>query len=662
MRRLPLILTGIGLLSCGSDPTDESSVLPTDPPKTTGGDPARDAGHPTKPVDYTASVWDVNGTDARGAFTGHVEMVADAGALRFTRVVHYTTARVEDARELWWVWQGKAAAGSGGALAIDVALRKLDFVVERGALKRTASDASPVSAKATFARSPKGFTGTYQVEGAAITEEWSPSTVEGPIFAGVDRTFAPSHDPPDPTTKAALFAEFTSFHALPKVAPYTKNAAFKGAQHGFEIDKTDLDFYRAHPDALRVIDKVVDPISLLETLARANAYRWPMHQKAALFDTEIRQFVDTTGFLGTSFDVAKNRINPSGDGALWAGVYVATQAYRFWTTNDPVAKTNARATFEGLIRLQPVTGDKTTFARVLRPAGYGPLTGGWHAGTGTFSDVEWKEGGNNDMLKGLFIGYLVGWKLFCKSGGGSDPACARLVQNARDLADSVAVADDKTNKLKSTWLAAVVTGDLGYRVAATQEWITYQPIVERGTLATFEQGIADWSGTHLGFWDFETMFLLAEELDLANVKPSLSKGVKTAATTYERARLALWDLARSARSETGPHPASLASGKLRMTEIACPKPTGGAVDHSRNPDWVISPYPALFWKNDWTTEDRTQALVGVPLFEGPGWTSTVWKANTMGYDDQARGVRYNGIDYLTAYWYGRRYGLISATE
>ena len=262
----------MGLFSCasdcGSDAKDESSILSTDPPPAGSDDAGHDddAAVASKPVDYASTVWDVTGADARGAFAGQVEMVADGASKRFTRVVHYLTARVEDSRELWWVWQGKAADASGDGLAIDVALSKLDFVIERGPLKRTAADGAPVVVKGTFARSPKGYAGTYQSGGAVTSESWSPSSAKGPIFAGIDRKFAPSHDPPDPTTKGALFAEFTSFHALPKVAPYTANPAFKAAQHGFFIDKTDFDFYRAHPEALRVVDKVVDPISLLETL------------------------------------------------------------------------------------------------------------------------------------------------------------------------------------------------------------------------------------------------------------------------------------------------------------------------------------------------------------------------------------------------------------
>src|SRR5688572_10110723 len=55
-----------------------------------------------------AGVWSLTGKDARGAYHGHAEVRLEGSGLRFIRTIAYDTVKVEDGRELHWVFSGTA--------------------------------------------------------------------------------------------------------------------------------------------------------------------------------------------------------------------------------------------------------------------------------------------------------------------------------------------------------------------------------------------------------------------------------------------------------------------------------------------------------------------------------------------------------------------------
>ncbi len=207
---------------------------------------------------------------------------------------------------------------------------------------------------------------------------------------------------------------------------------------------------------------------------------------------------------------------PSGDGALWTGTWVAAQAFKYEVTGDPQALANVAKSIDPILRLQEITGDPATFARTLRAATGNP-TGGWNAGTGPHAHLEWQEGGNNDMYKGLLYGYLTAYRVLCDGVTGYEATCTRIRANARTLADDIGVAQNGLNGLSSAWLAAYVTGEASYRIEAETSWAAQQGVIEQGNVMIYEQGIADWSGTHLNVVQFTALKLLSEELPLLGV-------------------------------------------------------------------------------------------------------------------------------------------------
>ena len=549
------------------------------------------------------------------------------------------TATVEDGRVLHWAFAGTV----GPKLSLQTTLDPRVFVAARGASTRSLSDAPVVvTGSATLSG------GIVQATWADAHETWTNQRPSGasPIFS-VDRRNLPAHDPPSGDQRRALFAAFASFQALPAVQPYVARADFQAAIHQAVADTTDFDFYRGHPDALRVMGKPIDPISLLEARLRADAFRFPLAEKARRFDRELQSdFIDPIAPIVPDGRDASGVIQPSGDAALWNATYIASQWYRYQVTGEPEALDNLARSLEAELVLQEITGDWTAFARSLRRATGAPA-GGWHAA----GAVEWLEGGNNDMFKGLIYALTTGFFALCD--GRDHALCPRIRENVKHLADDVRVGNGEFNNLLSSWLASIALDRsldrARYRARAEAIWVA-QKIIEKNTTLEYSQGIADWSGTHLAFVGAVTALMLAEKADLGGDASDVFHGeIERGFRSLERQRMVLWDLAGGAAED--------AVSILR--EMPFPK-AQARIDHRVSPAFSLSPYPSLPWKNDWTVNDRAQSLRIYPLFELPANVYR-WKSH-MDYNGDTEGYRNHGVDYLHAYWFGRRLGLLSGTE
>ena len=662
------VLFSAAVGGCGSDgssgdATNETAgTNPTGSDRNAGTSSGQNANDPAtgEPIaKELTGVWTVSGQDARGAYQGQAEIRPAAGKLQVIRSIRYDDVKVEDGRTLHWTFTGEASGDVQKELALDVTLDSRGFIAKRGTLERKLSDA-PVKVSGKVILESGKAKATYGGPGITGDETWEKRTPNGaePIFAPA-RVVVPGHDPPTALIKQSLWAAYSSFRALPDVKPYVGRPEFEAAIHGHIVDTTDFAFHRVNPDAIRVVNKVVDAISTQEAQLRADAYRKTLAEKAAGFDAEIEtEFVHpTTGML---LDAA-----PAGQpkqvhfsAALWTGVYMASQVYRFEVTGDPKAKANAVKALDGILKLQEVTGNWKVFARAIRPK-TGSVGGGWHAGAGALSNLEWLEGGNNDMMKGLYIAYVLGHRMLCQSG--SDPICARIRTNAKHLSDDVS-SDRGADELDSSWLAAVVSNDLvgklQYQAKAEAAWTASKIVITNNT-TLYEQGTADWSGLNLGFVGSVFHMLLAEKLDLGgDAKTSFRGVINDSFDNLKRQRLPLWNLLGTVYSGQPTNKAVIDDVLWRLREMPFPKPTVH-VDHRIHPEFCLSPYPSLPWKNDWTTTDRTQALRSVPLFEE---ALDIYRFRTEMQYDGVTPAKPPAPEYLIAYWFGRKHGLIPASE
>ncbi|MFO0672129.1 MAG: hypothetical protein U0235_21300 [Polyangiaceae bacterium] len=668
--------------ACGSGDSGGTSEPATDPGGAKPGGPSTTSPAATTPTpapsdlpsDPLVGLWSVKGRDVRGDYDGQVEVRPDGGAYSFIHVIHYATAKVEDERELHWVFHGKLEK-SGAKVGLTSALKRVDFITARGKLVRTPTD-GPVALTGSLTLGASDVKGTLTAPDISMDETWSARAAlpQAPIFKD-ERVIVPAHPPPSGTEKTANFNLYSSYHGLDVIKPYVSRPEFQAAVHRHQIDPTDLAFYRANKNALRVVDKVIDDISLAETRVRADAYRWTFAEKAASYQKDIvTRFLDPAvgtmphgGPVGAGYD----QMWESGDGSLWTAVYLASQVYRYEVTGEKEAMDQVALTLDALLKLQEITGDWSKFARTLRkPRGEG---NGWHLGTGAYSNVEWLEGGNNDMIKGLFYGYLLGWTMFCEGGKtGHESLCARIRTNSKHLADDViltgsnAIASQQTNRHIASWLYAVVTDDMGdaftYKAKAEGYWAAIK-LAMPATAVYYSQGIVDWSGTHLTFVGDVVAMLLAQRMDIGGDSAKTYRAhIDASHKNLEKQRFPTWHLLKAAFG-TGASPTSpfIADAKSRLLEAQWPK-VSYTSDRRVSPDFCMSPYPAVPWKGDWMqypNEDRTQALDSYPLFEtGPSinyWMTGNDYRENEGYDSP-------GGDYLHLYWFARRFGLMSATE
>jgi hypothetical protein len=76
----------------------------------------------------------------------------------------------------------------------------------------------------------------------------------------------------------------------------------------------------------------------------------------------------------------------------------------------------------------------------------------------------------------------------------------------------------------------------------------------------------------------------------------------------------------------------------------------------------MAPWPNNPWKNDWTTHDRTHGLGSYPFFERNLDVDYEWKTEPAAYVGWAEQVLGGNADYLVAYWFARRHGVIGAEQ
>ena len=633
-------------------------------------------------------VWNVSGTDALlGSFEGTFEIrESPAGGLEAIRVVRLLERAAPDGRTVEVAWTGTIRTKPilNQSLA-EFVLTRADFIPRLGSLVRTEADKDPLvvvgSLRESFNRRLTTWYGSYQDPAFSINEQ---GTFVGP--PGPEPTFRAqrlvraTHREPPPILKDLLFRFFASYHALPDVQKYAADAAFKKTIHYHVVERTDFEYYRAHPDRLRVVNKVVDDISLAETEIRANAFRAPFHEKAGYYQEKL-----TNRFLG-SHGMVENRTRegepePDHDGALWTGVYGYTQALRYLNTGDPRALDDLRAVVRGvhtLIDIVRVTGDKRNFARTLRLAG--PAVGdGWVRGRGPFSHLDWKQGGNNDMVQGVFIGMIAGWEALPPG----DPLRSEISSHALKLLDLCECLEDRDQHPECpgrdglplpsvnpgiAHLLAGITNGMPEHVSKGLE-LLHHPLLEFypeiGGGPFYLYGISDWSGNHLSLVTTISLQRLLRHTDDAGL-----------AESWERASAKAWEALRLLE-----HPlhAALAAGlevidNPDLREEAISEALWGLrsfplpkhpypVDHRIRGDFVLSPFPSLPWKLDWETNPgRMQSLVGHGLVESVAdqyfWNGSVFSIGGGGIDPEQS----PGVDYLFLYWLARTFSLIGPSD
>lgn len=622
-------------------------------------------------------IYQLSGEDPRfGPYTGQVEIRINeqTGTYRLIHTQIWESACFEGDRiELSCSEEGDkiALAWEGEVLTVTepytfrVTLSPVGFIRSYRGLSREGVNPTPIEFLGTFRRvgrdTLKGvFVPLDRPEYAAFTEEWvwSSPCADRPIWQN-QRVEIPSHDPIPADTKASMFDLFDSFYAREEVSPYLERSDFQEGMHYVVFDATDYEFYRANSDVVRVIQKIVDPISLAEARLRSRAYGKSLADKALHFDTVTPLYHLNEAGIYSHYDSlapADQRFVASSDGTLWTGVYAASQALRYLATQSSEAFENMRRALEGLILcfdIAPAPGD---FARGVR-ARVADGDPAYVQGIGAYADWDWRPGANNDMLKGYLVGFTWGWLALEQAGG--DPALqARMVEIVGNLLrDNGIAADGLSNEMLLRMLLWMMTDDSEQRWRYQLLFEVVKPfLVDNGNGSRYEFGISDWSGNHLNLQGLLSGFAIARALG-DHREGDFRKGLRKGLDQLRHNRLGLYQLVAGTLGDFQQPPPELEEALWVMREFPAPK-VSHDVDWSINPAFSLSPFPALPWKLDWGEQGGLRSLRAYPLFER-NVSDFLWKNNPFDYQSTGSTLLDGGADYLFAYWFGRYYGVIT---
>lgn len=611
-----------------------------------------------------AGIWSVSGQDPQhGPYTGQVELrAAPGGGYQFVRLIELTQTR-HAGRRISSAWTG-VAHDTGGGVGVDLTLERMGWAGSGAGITRSAADGQPAQVSGSFTLQNGALTGGWTGGGLALpaSETW---TRVGPVGAAPlwrnERTIVGMHRAPGALVKLLMFSIFRSYHQTAWVQPYVARPDFQAAVHSAIHDPTDFDLHRREPDLLRVIQRVIDPLSLEEAAIKADAYGQTLRRKAERADAEMPTFIEPT--TGTLTYLINGQAEPSGDGDLWTGVYALSQSLRWQATQDPVALANLERSARAAAIAMEIDGDPAAFARTVIPARATPRGGKWHAGSGPYQGLEWLEGGNNDMFKGLVVTGLAAHEAL----PAGHPLRAELGHGLSQLAALSPVANKKTsgNGLLAYGLAGLLTGSSAdkdaYRRTARNPFFQLLGLLDGGF---FWQGISDWSGNHLGICGVWSRVRVSEHLNERVEHLASRLALRMAEARLRPSRPTLHTIAAAGRgrlSWLSRVDASDAVWSLR--EIPFPR-SELRTGHGLRADFSLSPYPSLPWKFDWkTNQGRVQGLVVPPRFETSpdiyGWKDNPLASPARG---SGPGERDGAVDYLFAYWLARVEGVVGPND
>jgi len=548
-------------------------------------------------------------------------------------------------------------------------LQTVDFIKSYGASERGEPEENRSVAILGLAE-PAGE-GAFQVsyasdEGAtagfAAEESWTLRGAAGeqPLFVD-DDSFVVSHEPMPQKFHDLLFALLNGYHSLEFYDDYRDRPEFKLGVHSFSRFRADFAWYRANPGAIRLRNKWVDEIGMAEEMLRARAYAPTLAQKAELFDAEMPLFLNPLSMISQA-RIGSDPLeqSESGDGLLWNGGYLASQVFRYLETGEQQALDNWLAVLDAQFLCQDIVQDPTTFARSVRPH----VGGGkdWIRGASPYEAYDWLEPGNNDMIKGLFYGYVLSW-LYLPDEPEYDDYRAGIAQRAALIAQYNGIAlDNGMNEIYANLLAYMTTGEQRFWDRYQEVFVDYYDLwIGIGDGMFYLWGVSDWSGQHLNTVSQLAFWFMAQAADQQTaelMKEGWINGMRMSAPT----RQVLWPIAAFAFADPPEDLRWVLEESIwSLRELPYPK-QNFAIDHRVDPQWCASPLPCLFWKLDWMEGGRHQGLTSPPLFQRNVSTNyfVAWPFSYEGTESDWTDS--GGPDFLHAYWMARYYDIIGPED
>jgi len=279
----------------------------------------------------------------------------------------------------------------------------------------------------------------------------------------------------------------------------------------------------------------------------------------------------------------------------------------------------------------------------------------------------------DDPLRADLPGYALGLLDLCQFAEDPDQACGgakNLITEKIDAGDLLGdIADlPSTNFGTASLLAGLVLEDVSLvnRGLDSLDDRVLVEFAESGGGPFYEYGISDWSGNHLALVSTLVLRELLVHTDDRSLEDAWNTAARKAWRTLRKLDHPLHAAAalRGGTALSDPAEIAEATGQLLegLTSFPVPKHPY-PVDHSIRQDFVLSPFPALPWKQDWETNSgRQQSLTAYPVIE-LGVDNYRWNDQHFGFRSDGLGRnRVPGVDFLFLYWLARDGGIISATD
>lgn len=653
---------------------------------------------PSRRPSSEGNIFPLQGIESqRGTFVGELEIRPDSdGILRATRIVTYDDFRFEGLK-VQTIWTGTARL-EADSLTLSFQLKRGDFFQKVDGEIRT-KEQFHVPLTVAYSLPLNGTPVNH--DGIAESIVGDPRAAEADPLWKDERQRFPSFGDSHPWIgKAAMSTLFASITKRYRNDPFVKNfrdrPECQDENTYFVLDPTDFQFLRANPDTIRLNNKVLDTISLVEATQRRNAYAPPLIAKAKAFDLDMEtNHLNELGLYATAEPAGPNspaRFEPNGDAGLWSGMYAGSQAMRWLVTREPQALENFRKSTKGMMLLMDVTGDPKEFARTaaLLEEGKEP-TGLWQRGVAPYQNVRYLKGGNNDMVKGIFHAFAWAFEILPEN----DPLRAEVAEHAARLPKLKVMQEilHVSNRFAAAGLAALATGNKDQLALYRANFdLAMKPAdFLRLNQGFYYGGIADWSGINLATVSQVSEILIAGQI-------ARKYGGYANNNIYQRLRKTLldtWSVYRSARrdaltiaayafgeKESLNHPETnapkdwpnksiwnqtVADSIWGLREI--PLPTSAHTvyyDFTLSPSWCPSLWPRAPWKSFGDETEMSffqQGAVNYPIFEAIAVESdNFWTSGPPVTNGGSTTLRHGRVDYLHPYWMARLAVMFSDQE
>ncbi len=620
-----------------------------------------------------SGVYYVTGNDSKnGFFQGQLEVRCESTCI-FNRWIRFEKMNYHDL-QVEQVWSGTVSSNTVNQLKLTYESLQFGFINKLNDVARSELNKKKILSTAEYKDVGYGlYQGSFDNH-STESISFMHAVDKQPIYQ-FDRKYLASNSAVRGLKRKLVNLLLRKYQKDSFVQSYKGRDDFKKAVHYFIQDKSLLNFYRENKTSLVLEQKNIDNISLAEAFIKRNAYVYTLPEKENLYFKDLLKY--HTNELGM---IVGNNIQPDGsikyiddgDGALWTGTIVAAMAFKYLKTGDPEAYQQMKKSLNGLLLLTEVLSDSDSFARTVRLKNV-PIEEGWQIGNKPYDYLQFKPGGNNDMLRGIVYGYLLG---FMALEPDETLLRSRLKMAANKIYSKTDVVKKKVwNRPMVAGLMAVVTGESKYKsefVKAFREPRTW--FVNFGINTTFYwAGITDWSGVHLSSIQSLIELILADALQTPKLKAKLQKENARSWVEIKRTdriintiigkAFAYDQLPQNERNEMDYTYVPWVEHTLN--EVPFPRPVLNAeIDLSQNPNWSISPFPRMPWKfvakKDLPASYGYQGLYNYPVYEvGIFGSNYLWKDSAFDYYQRSHAnEKYSGIDYLHAYWLAKFFNVI----